>query len=299
MAKLVSADNRAGKSAKRRPNAKLHPSVYGEWAALAAMRAGWEHDAARLTIAFPGHTALAELAVGATPLLSGLWSCEVSVNGIPAMPTGDWEEICWESDDDVDYLELEIDLTEGIRLQRHIVLARDDGFALLADAVLGQQPAQLDYCGRLPLCAGVQFRVAGANTEGILSGKRPLARVLPLACPSGATPPGRAHCGARTGTWNCGKRRSAARCLPRCGSTSTARGCGRRSPGGRSPSANGSRRCRPRRPPAIAWPSAGNSGSSTARSAQGQPHAAGPQPVERNARRPLRPQRRRHAADRD
>ena len=179
VAKLVFAD----KAAKRRQKTQTPLSVYGEWAALAAMRAGWECDAARLTVAFPARTALAELAIGNAPVLSGLWSCEVSVNGIPAVPTNDWEEICWEADDDVDYLELEIDLSEGVRLQRHILLARQDGFALLADAVLGHAPAQLDYCGRLPLSAGVTFRGAGANTEGMLVGKRPLARVLPLALP--------------------------------------------------------------------------------------------------------------------
>ena len=101
------------------------------------------------------------------------------------------------------YLELEIELTGGVKLQRHLVLAREDRFLLLADAVLGSQPGNLEYRGLLPLPPQVQFRNAEESREGFLvysplSGQaqrsakrnasappsqRPLAHLLPLAMP--------------------------------------------------------------------------------------------------------------------
>ena len=106
----------------------------------------------------------------------------------------DWESCCWYSDEDVDDLELEIELTAGVKLQRQIVL-REERFLLLADAVMSPQPGTLEYRSVLPLAAGVEFRGAAESREGLLvqvpgataSGKsaacRPLAQVLPLGMP--------------------------------------------------------------------------------------------------------------------
>jgi hypothetical protein len=181
IAALVFASDKM--SARKRRAHTPSPTVYSEWSALAMCRAHWQHDAPRLTTAFAGRTNLVELAVGSDVLLSGVWQCDIAVNGIPIEPVGDWEEICWESDDDVDYLELEIDLTGGMRVQRHCVFAREDQFVLLADSVLSPSSVQLDYRGRLPLSDERRFRGASANTEGLLTGKSPLARVLPLELP--------------------------------------------------------------------------------------------------------------------
>ena len=72
----------------------------------------------------------------------------------PATPAGsDWESSCWYTDEDVDYLELEIELTGGVKLQRQFVLAREDRFLFLADAVMSPQPGNLEYRSVLPLAA--------------------------------------------------------------------------------------------------------------------------------------------------
>jgi hypothetical protein len=124
-----------------------------------------------------------ELSCGKDMLLSGPWDLQVGCDGAPAAPRSEWEETCWVSDEDVDYLELEIKLTSGLRVQRHLLLARQDRFLMLADAILGDRPAALSYRGTLPLCAGVAFRGATETREGFLVGTRRRALVLPLALP--------------------------------------------------------------------------------------------------------------------
>jgi hypothetical protein len=87
------------------------------------------------------------------------------------------------SDEDVDYLELEIDLNEGARVQRQLLLAREDGLLYLADNVRAASPAPLDYTGTLPLAPGIDWRPEEDTREGYLAGKQPRALVMPLALP--------------------------------------------------------------------------------------------------------------------
>ena len=106
-------------------------------------------------------------------------------------PLGAWREVCWFTDKDVDYLELEIKLAGGVLLQRHFVFARKDRFLLLANAVLGRRTANLDYRGRLPpLGFGVQARarrrVGSSGWWSAASGRRPCCR---WPCPSGGASP--------------------------------------------------------------------------------------------------------------
>ncbi len=101
----------------------------------------------------------------------------------PAVPTSSWTELCWVSDDDVDYLELEIEFSPGLRVERHLLLARNDRFLLLADAVLASRPTAIQYRGVLPLCRAVTWREACETREGALVGRKPRATILPLALP--------------------------------------------------------------------------------------------------------------------
>ena len=108
---------------------------------------------------------------------------DVQLDGEPVRPQSDWESLCWMSDKDVDYLELEIELTAGLRVQRQMLLAREDRFLLLADAVLGSRAGKLQYRGRLPLRPGISLLGAEKSREGFLEGTKRRASVLPLALP--------------------------------------------------------------------------------------------------------------------
>jgi hypothetical protein len=84
---------------------------------------------------------------------------------------------------DVDYLELELPLTAGWRIQRQMVLARKDEFLFVADAVLGPSVGTIDYRCTAPLASGVTFAGEAETREGTLGRARQLAVVLPLALP--------------------------------------------------------------------------------------------------------------------
>jgi hypothetical protein len=171
--------------AKHKKGVEFPPAaLHCEESSLAVLRRGWNRNDERLVTRFAGQTCQIELVTSAHIAISGEWQFSLSRQGQPLDTVSDWESICWHSDADVDYLELQIKLAENVIVQRHLVLAREDRFLLLADSVLGSQIGGLEYCGILPLAAGVAYQPATETREGLLvSAGRSLAQVLPLALP--------------------------------------------------------------------------------------------------------------------
>jgi hypothetical protein len=85
------------------------------------------------------------------------------------------------SDEDVDFIELEIELTRGWRLQRQVLLARQDQFLFTADVLLGLQPAAIDYRLELPLDPQLTPRRQVETSEVQWVADKPLAWAMPLA----------------------------------------------------------------------------------------------------------------------
>lgn len=153
-----------------------------EWSGGAQLRTDWHPAAARLAVNYSGPTVQIELISDRRCLLSGSWEAEVAYNGERLAAVEPWEQLCWESDDDVDYLELSLQLAQEISIERHILLARREGILVLADTVLGIQEGRLDYRASLPLANQTQFVAADETREGTLNvRRRPVARVLPLS----------------------------------------------------------------------------------------------------------------------
>lgn len=170
--------------AKRICEAALpEPATNSEWASVGVLRRRWSHSTAQLTVLYDEPLLRTEFSVGKDLLWSGPWTVDIRLGGQVAKPNSDWEEVCWVSDEDIVFLELEMELTEGILLQRQMLLAREDKFLFLADAVLGTQPGKLEYCGCLPLSDDVSFREDDEGREGFLVGSKPRALVIPPALP--------------------------------------------------------------------------------------------------------------------
>ncbi len=178
---------RAGRPARagaRSTKARLpRPAACSEWAGVAVLSPSWSPGAPRLTAAWPQQTLRLELSWGSDVFWSGPWATEVRFDGRAARPAAGWTQSCWVSDRDVDYLELQIELSFGLRIERHLLLAREDGLLLLADAVLSRRAGTIDYRSCLPLWPGVSFREARQTHEGCLDAPEHRALVLPLALP--------------------------------------------------------------------------------------------------------------------
>jgi hypothetical protein len=166
-----------------RPNVPA-ASFQGEWAGIAVLRSDWRPSATQLTVAFNTAQLNTELTSAGKRLWSGVWDLEVRWNNQACEPLDDWEQVCWEVNDDVAYLELEMQLSGDMTVQRHIMLARQEQVLFLADAVLGIQHGSIAYRSTLPLAGLSTFQGEAEAREGsIVVDERPRARVLPLALP--------------------------------------------------------------------------------------------------------------------
>ena len=173
--------NRAAKA--DRPNLPV-ASFQGEWAGIAVLRSDWRPSTTQMTVAFNTAQLNTELTTAGKRLWSGVWDLEVRWNNQACEPLDDWEQVCWEVNDDVAYLELEMQLSGDVTVQRHILLARQEQFLFLADAVLGIQHGSIAYRSTLPLTGLSTFKGEAEAREGSLCvGERARARVLPLALP--------------------------------------------------------------------------------------------------------------------
>lgn len=169
--------------AKRKPSLALPASAWhSEDVSLGLLRRNWTADGELLAVRYDDRLVRCELLCGRETFWSGVWSVQLHLDGNLLEQRSDWDHVCWVSDDDVDYLELEARFTGGVRVQRQMLLARADRLLFLSDAVLGQAEGELDYRGVLPLDPGIAVQPAMETQEIVLAGRRKLS-VQPLALP--------------------------------------------------------------------------------------------------------------------
>ncbi len=154
-----------------------------EWSELAVLRPNWKRDGQRLAVSHTDGRIRMELNCGNDVLFSGDCTPQVVLNGKEVVFDDQWEQACWFSDEDVDYLELEIELDEERSIFRHIMLGRKDQICFVADAVLGKDGDTIEYRHLLPMSEKIALAPEGETREGILSGNKPRALALPLALP--------------------------------------------------------------------------------------------------------------------
>jgi hypothetical protein len=150
----------------------------------------------RIQVSYQQRDSRFELAAGRHSLLAGTWHWELRVGDQPLdssteIDSACWENNCWENNIDVSYAELQLDLPSGLQIERQILLARRDRFALLADVV--KIPGNVDsfYRSRFPLSDQIRCVLATDTREIILyNGRRAVARALPISLPEWRRQPG-------------------------------------------------------------------------------------------------------------
>ncbi|RMF45178.1 MAG: hypothetical protein D6753_00870 [Planctomycetota bacterium] len=165
---------------------KLGPApCYSETAETACLRVDWTHKSGRVAVDFSGpHVAIEVLGPKGDPLLAGDWQSRIQRDGRLLQPDDPWREVCWFTDDDVAYLELECGLDEQARLQRQIMLLRQERLLFLSDALLGgDETDQWSLETHLPLAPGAAWQPEERSTEGRVRTRRGISLALPLFLP--------------------------------------------------------------------------------------------------------------------
>lgn len=173
-----------GKSHESSDKQKTPEAPYHcDWSRIGLLRDGWASDNAAMAVNYSNARMQLEAWAEGRRLLGGAWATESRIDGVAVEATEDWDETCWFSDHDVDYLELTQILENGVRIDRQILLARRDKFVFLCDNFYGGREATLEHMWQLPLGPAVLFCGEGETRDALLVDGKPLARVMPLALP--------------------------------------------------------------------------------------------------------------------
>lgn len=169
------------KRLKKRDRPK--PSLNSEWAGVTIMADGWSQSAARCAINTATDSPHIEIGAGGTKLLFGDWTFSTCCDGQEVDITGDWEQLCWESGKQFDFLELGVALSGKLRLERQVLFGRKDRILYLADIVVAQdgETHRIEHAMRLPLAPKVHWSAEAETRDGRLDSSHRQAAVLPLA----------------------------------------------------------------------------------------------------------------------
>lgn len=182
LSKLLRAESASTKKAteSRLPDI----SVHDEHAGCALLGSSWLQPGSRVAIDFSDTDVQVEvLGPKGRPLISGNWPVQVSKDGRALYQLDGWEQVCWFSDNDVSYLEIESRFGDSVKFQRQFVLFRQHRLLLVADALLGDQCGQWKMSSEISLAPETAWLPNEKNTEAFLGREKAHCLVLPLFLP--------------------------------------------------------------------------------------------------------------------
>ena len=156
------------------------PSNQSDWAEWALLRNYLSNASNLLAVSWNGDLPVLSLSAMGQLLLEGCWDFSLKVDGQTISGNGDWSALCWSTDEDADYLELHMELESGYKLERQILLPRNQHFVFLSDIVTGEETANLEYQSFIPVTPGMTGSLNGATHELSLKSKGLSARVFPI-----------------------------------------------------------------------------------------------------------------------
>jgi hypothetical protein len=187
------------------------PSNQSDWARFALMRSDWNVDAD--SIAITHHQSIPQLDITALgkSLIQGDWNVHLKIGDSPVELAEEWSCVCWQSDPDADYIELQMQGPGKLCVERMMMLSRKEHFLVLADSISGvpKPPrrkktagldanngvaestdhssehgrSQIQFESRLTLADGLSATFEGTTREVRVAGNRVKARIFPLGIP--------------------------------------------------------------------------------------------------------------------
>ena len=134
--KPFNARRRRQAAARRsRPTIATMPSNQSDWAKFALLRSDWSVEAD--SVAITHHQPLPQLDVTALgrSLIHGDWGLKLKIGDAIIELAEEWSCVCWQSDPDADYIELQMAGPGKLRVERLVLLSRKERFLIIADAI--------------------------------------------------------------------------------------------------------------------------------------------------------------------
>ncbi len=154
-----------------------------DWAHMACLRNHAGRDADVCVVTHHRSLPLLDLSILGNSVIQGAWELEVLLDQEPLELPDNWSCVCWHTDADGDYLELQHAVDENIRVERQVFLSRTEHLLMLADCISGVGDRVIDYTSRLPLAESAKFLRHETSRECQVQLPNAVMRTFPLALP--------------------------------------------------------------------------------------------------------------------
>lgn len=162
---------------------QVMPSAQSDWARVAVLRSDWGPAAESVALTHHEPLPQVEITAGGTVIMQGAWGLALQLDGQPVVLADEWSCVCWVTDPDGDYAELQMLGPRGMRLERLVYLSRKDRLMLLADVVSQAPAGRLELTSKLPLAPQVEVEPETTTRSVHLRAGSVQGRVFPLALP--------------------------------------------------------------------------------------------------------------------
>lgn len=159
------------------------PVNQSDEAAWAVMRTHWGAHADRITIDHDQPAQNIELTIQGQRILEGEWRSNLIISGQVIPVRGDWSCVCWQTDPDGDYLELQLTLPGIARIERQVLISRTRQFCIVAESFAEMPDGEFSYQSRLPAVAGITGTSNARTREVELAADGVSIRCFPVALP--------------------------------------------------------------------------------------------------------------------
>lgn len=174
----------SAKQTKSRSTARRRPGGQSDESRSALLRNHWRADATACVLHYDRPQPFLDLAIRGRACLRGRWGLTLVLDGQPAPLSQGWKCDCWFSDRDADFVELCLELGDGVALTRQILVTRRSSGIVFMDAVRGLAPGRsVELRSTLPLADAAQVEADGFTRELHLVRPQDRVRVFPLTLP--------------------------------------------------------------------------------------------------------------------
>ena len=173
-------------------------SCLSEWSGSGVLRSRWKKGAPHFAFDYSDQGFQVEIS-GLKTLIAGAAMPKILFNGKVLNPIGDFQVVCSRFDDDLDYVEFELNLGESssvdageretepivpsLKLNRQVVFSRNDDFVLIADCLEPELTGKVEYACDWPLAEGISGLYETETREVYLQEQSIHALALPLSLP--------------------------------------------------------------------------------------------------------------------
>lgn len=192
------------------PKSKI-PGYVDEESQSAVLRRDWAPNSAALAIDYRKFDCRLSLHLAGERIASGSYATNVTQNGRPLQATAKWETICQNADEDCEYLELCVPLTNGVFLDRHLFVGRKAPIIWMVDVIRGKETADWRWHVRWDGVSANGLR-GEPNHRGqrVLGPKTQLA-LLPVSSPTDPFAPGGMRVALKDGAFELSQEQRGAR----------------------------------------------------------------------------------------